>query len=81
MCGERLDAVIEARDMRNWRWSSKMSFALLVAAFAYWVWPTPWAYSGSQDGEMLTRRNRITGRVEFKLVGYDKHWRSSVDEP
>ena len=30
--------------MRAWRWHSKVLFALLVAAFAYSVWPTPWRY-------------------------------------
>jgi len=30
--------------MRTWRWYSKVLFALLVAAFAYFVWPTPYAY-------------------------------------
>ena len=30
--------------MRSWRWYSKVLLALLVAAFAYWVWPTPYQY-------------------------------------
>jgi len=28
--------------MRTWRWYSKVLLALVVVAFAYYVWPTPW---------------------------------------
>jgi hypothetical protein len=36
--------------MRTWRWYSKLLFALLVAAFAYFVWPTPWRYHTLENG-------------------------------
>ncbi len=49
--------------MRNWRWYSKVLFALLVAAFAYWVWPTPWTAYAHVDTQ-LVRQNRFTGRVQ-----------------
>jgi hypothetical protein len=50
--------------MRQWRWYSKVLFALLVAAFAYWVWPTPWRYEKVQrwGEETLIRVNRFTGQ-------------------
>ena len=38
--------------MRSWRWYSKVLFALLVAAFAYWVWPTPWRYYTLENGTL-----------------------------
>jgi len=64
--------------MRHWRWYSKLLFALLVAAFAYFVWPTPWQYymvPGSSSPAMTTiisiesfdsfyRINRATGWVQ-----------------
>jgi len=28
--------------MRTWRWYSKVLLGLLILAFAYYVWPTPW---------------------------------------
>ena len=49
--------------MRTWRWYSKLLFALLVAAFAYWVWPTPWVQHESPSSRCL-RVHRVTGRVE-----------------
>jgi len=48
--------------MRNWRWYSKVLFALLVAAFAYFVWPTQWQYETVNPS--LVRIHRITGRTE-----------------
>jgi len=45
--------------MRTWRWYSKLLFALLVAAFAYFAWPTPWQYHPT--GGRLYRTHRITG--------------------
>ncbi len=56
--------------MRSWRWYSKVLFALLVAAFAYWVWPTPWHYehavvprfpAGRATLNVLVRVNRLSG--------------------
>ena len=53
--------------MRSWRWYSKVLFALLVVAFAYWVWPTPWRYDHTQVGRLHlpVRTHRITGRAEM----------------
>ncbi len=51
--------------MRQWRWYSKVLFAILVAAFAYWVWPTPWVtYSGSSE---IRRVHRVTGRYQVLM--------------
>ena len=63
--------------MRSWRWYSKVLFALMVAAFAYWVWPTPWRYyaAGVGGGVMLFRENRFTGRTQFKPANMG-NWRS-----
>jgi len=62
--------------MRTWRWYSKVLFAVLVAAFAYWVWPTRYAYRMSttpMGGTPITMRvDRFTGRVD--LLAYDG-WR------
>jgi len=70
--------------MRSWRWYSKVLFALLIAAFGYYVWPTPWTYYqlnpsvSAADGPYATsiteygswlRVNRFTGRAE-ELSGY-----------
>jgi len=49
--------------MRTWRWYSKLLFALLVAAFAYLVWPTPWRYLSWH--EMPIKVHRLTGRTEM----------------
>jgi hypothetical protein len=49
--------------MRSWRWYSKVLFALLVVAFAYFVWPTPWRYTGGPSGRLL-RINRLTQSVD-----------------
>ena len=55
--------------MRSWRWYSKVLFALLVVAYAYWVWPTPWrdeGYVTNPSGvQMEVRLRRITGRAQF----------------
>jgi len=57
--------------MRTWRWYSKVLFALLVAAFAYWVWPTPWRYEIVWGGEALIRVNRFTGSAyEYDSKGW-----------
>jgi hypothetical protein len=53
--------------MRHWRWYSKLLFALLVAAFAYFVWPTPWTYYDNVDAwgvQSTLRTNRFTGRTD-----------------
>jgi|GEM_PF-3578686 len=52
--------------MRTWRWYSKLLFALLVTAFAYFVWPTPWRYHDF-DGVPF-RSHRLTDRVQ--VLGY-----------
>lgn len=49
--------------MRHWRWYSKLLFALLVAAFAYWVWPTPWRYDHVR--EIPIRTHRVTDRAQM----------------
>jgi hypothetical protein len=49
--------------MRSWRWYSKVLFALLAAAFAYWVWPTPWRYDHWEGGGAI-RTHRVTGRMQ-----------------
>jgi hypothetical protein len=57
--------------MRSWRWYSKVLFALLVAAFAYWVWPTPWQYGQEHEGIRgrsviyPLRMQRISGRTQL----------------
>ena len=59
--------------MRQWRWYSKLLFALLVAAFAYFVWPTPWMYFGNGMGGQvgtMVRVKRITG-TPYMLHGQD----------
>ena len=48
--------------MRSWRWYSKLLCALVLAAFAYFVWPTPWHYH--HHGTTLLRINRLTGTIE-----------------
>ena len=51
--------------MRHWRWYSKVLLALLVAAFAYFVWPTPWVpYSRSTE---IIRVHRVTGHTQVLL--------------
>ena len=57
--------------MRTWRWYSKVLFALAVAAFAYWVWPTPWEHHWVHDDVQL-RINRFTGSLDFNSDG---RWR------
>lgn len=49
--------------MRTWRWYSKLLPALLLAAFAYWVWPTAWEHY--RDEGVNVRVNRFTGKAEF----------------
>lgn len=48
--------------MRAWNWYSKAAFALVLLAFAYWVWPTPWRVF-RQDG-VNWRVNRFTERTQ-----------------
>ena len=57
--------------MRHWRWYSKLLFALVVAAFAYFVWPTPWRHFTAYMGDMtLTyREHRITGETQLFYRG------------
>ncbi len=68
--------------MRTWRWYSKLLFALLVAAFAYCVWPTPWMYFGNGMGGQvgtIVRVNRITG-TPYMLHGQDGWQKISKQE-
>ena len=58
--------------MRHWRWYSKVLFALLAAAFAYWVWPTPWQHF--TRGELPIRTHRVTGRTEILVLGGWRVW-------
>ncbi len=47
--------------MRTWRWYSKVLFALLVAAFAYFVWPTPWRhFTVAPAGRYALSRDMVT---------------------
>jgi len=61
--------------MRHWRWRSKALFAILVAAFAYYVWPTPWryfsdeSYRGGSGGVCNIRVHRVTGRAQILVRG------------
>ena len=60
--------------MRSWRWYFKVLFALLVAAFAYWVWPTPWQTEKVRGDTM--RVNRVTGAAQvLRVYGWDDVWR------
>ena len=44
------------------RWRSYALAAVLVAAFAYWVWPTPWAYHRATSiPPTITRHHRLFG--------------------
>jgi hypothetical protein len=76
--------------MRTWRWYSKVLLGLLILAFAYYVWPTPWtcyqlnpSVSSASDNRMggiteysfWLRVNRFTGRTEV-LSGY-RGWQPS----
>jgi len=59
--------------VKHWRWYSKLLFALMVAAFASCVWPTPWMYFGNGMGTQvgtMVRVNRITG-TPYMLHGQD----------
>ena len=51
--------------MRTWRWYSKVVLALLLAAFAYFVWPTRYAWEVPSTGGFPTviRRDRFTGQI------------------
>jgi len=48
--------------VQHWKWYSKVALALLVAAFAYWVWPTAWVTW--RVGDTWLRVNRLTARVQ-----------------
>jgi len=43
-----------------------------VAAFAYWVWPTPWRYESGRflggDEDFIVRVHRVSGRPELLLL-------------
>jgi hypothetical protein len=60
------------REMRRWRWYSKVLFVLVVAAFAYWVWPTPYRYLPVPGENLIGRAwlavglrvNRFTGDIQ-----------------
>ncbi len=56
---------------------------LVVFAFAYFIWPTPYAYYTGirpvwNDAVYLVRRNRFTNSVEFYFAdfppGYNSHY-------
>jgi len=51
--------------MRTWRWYSKVVLALVVAAFAYFVWPTPWTYYQCNPSVGITAPERpsVFGRT------------------
>jgi len=77
--------------MRTWRWYSKLLFALLVAASAYLVWPTPWRYHACEVADyaegydwgngfarlVRVRENRFTGKMQTLHVVEDRNprWR------
>lgn len=54
--------------MRTWRWYSKLTLALVLAAFVYWVWPTPWRYFSRYDEQW--RVHRVTGRSQYLHKGW-----------
>jgi len=54
--------------MRSWRWYSKLLLALLVVAFAYFVWPTPWRYEHRGTENSLVRINRLTDEVQILIL-------------
>ena len=62
--------------MRSWKWYSKVLFGLVVAAFAWFVWPTPWKYLGPG-----IRVERITGKAwaldETSKTGWSPYWKGS----
>ncbi len=52
--------------MRTWRWYSKVLLGLLILAFAYYVWPTPWRYDMTRGSQSIPFRiNRFTGDAEM----------------
>ena len=55
--------------MRTWRWYSKVLFAILAAAFAYYVWPTPWHYFDGYPGIHERRVHRVTERAQILYPG------------
>jgi hypothetical protein len=69
--------------MRSWRWYSKLLFALLVAAFAYFVWPTPWMYFIGEtpvSGSFPIRIHRLTGKME-RYEWPTEEWLRPKDSP
>lgn len=49
--------------MRSWKWYSKVLFVLVLVAFGWWVWPTPWeTYRDATGGRV--RVNRFTNRSQ-----------------
>ena len=76
--------------MGTWRWYSKVLFGFAVLAFAYWVWPTPYArfqvYLSDNKGKqcIFVRENRFTGKVQSRTLGdRSQKWITFVwiDEP
>lgn len=51
--------------MGKWRWYSKLLLALVLAAFAYFVWPTPYSWYPVERSRYMIQRNRVTGRCVF----------------
>lgn len=41
------------------------ALVILLFAFAYWIWPTPYTPVTASPAGSLMRVNRFTGRVEF----------------
>jgi len=58
--------------MRTWTWYSKLLLVLVLAAFAYWVWPTPW--KTYKTGRVNLRVNRFTGHTQ-------RLWSSGWSDP
>ncbi len=50
-------------NVRGWRWYSKVALVLVVGAFAWFVWPTPW------ESHDRVRVNRFTGRTQVLTGG------------
>ena len=75
--------------MRTWRWYSKLGFALLLAAFAYCVWPTPWRYfppprnyEEFDFSEVISvRLNMLSGEVQALFVTLPVGWRAFLWPP
>lgn len=44
-------------------WMRNTAVGILLALFAYFVWPTPYHYGGG-SGSGFWRRNRFTNRIQ-----------------